>query len=214
MATPLCSALGLVTLLERPRPPLTDSLATLRGRAARDSTDAQLWLLMGRAYLGLGAEAHGATHRSGEDSEWTRAVLDTAEAALARAAALAGPLGTSAVGDSARVLRVGAWALRSWLAWESCGVDAGVEALGPLPIDLRLPPVLDELGENLLRACPAGGVLLTAGDADFYAAWYMRFARGLRPDLLVVPLAARRSDPVLPARLVADLQLAPRRGWG
>src|SRR2546428_2037142 len=212
MATPLCSALGLVTLLERPRPPLTASLATLRGRAARDSTDAQLWLLMGRAYLGVGAEAHGATHRSGEDSEWTRAVLDTAEAALARAAALAGPLGTSAVGDSARVLRVGAWALRSWLAWESGGVDAGVENWGPLPIDLRLPPVLDELGENLLRACPAGGVLLTAGDADFYAAWYMRFARGLRPDLLVLPLAAWRSDAVLRARLMADLKLGGR--WG
>src|SRR5437870_6144156 len=213
MATSLCSALALVPLLQAPPPPLTDSLATLRGRAARDSTDAQLWLLMGRAYLGLGAEAHGATHRSGEDSEWTRAVLDTAEAALARAAALAGPLGTSAVGDSARVLRVGAWASRSWLAWESGGVDAGVETWGPLPIDLRLPPVLDELGENLLRACPVGGVLLTAGDADFYAAWYMRFARGLRPDLLVAPLAAWRSDPVLRARLVADLKLGrPRRG--
>src|SRR6266446_1511824 len=208
MATSLCSALALVTLLQAPPPPLTDSLATLRGRAARDSTDAQLWLLMGRAYLGLGAEAHGATHRSGEDSEWTRAVLDTAEAALARAAALAGPLGTSAVGDSARVLRVGAWALRSWLAWES----GGVETWGPLPIDLRLPPVLDELGENLLRACPARGVLLTAGDADFYAAWYMRFARGLRPDLLVVPLAAWRSDAVLRARLATDLKLRARTG--
>src|SRR6267378_4218011 len=212
MATSLCSALALVTLLQAP--PATDSLATLRGRAARDSTDAQLWLLMGRAYLGLGGEAHGATHRSNEDSEWTRAVLDTAETALARAAALAGPLGTSAVGDSARVLRVGAWASRSWLAWESGGVDAGVETWGPLPIDLRLPPVLDELGENLLRACPAGGVLLTAGDADFYAAWYMRFARGLRPDLLVVPLAAWRTDPALRARLVADLKLGRRRGGG
>src|SRR5260221_8308916 len=82
MATSLCSALALVTLLQAPPPPRTDSLVTLRGRAARDSTDAQLWLLMGRAYLGLGAEAHGATHRSGEDSEWTRAGLDTAEAAL------------------------------------------------------------------------------------------------------------------------------------
>src|SRR5882762_9811516 len=204
MATSLCSALALVTLLQAPPPPppppLADSLATLRGRAARDSSDAQLWLLMGRAYLGLGAEAHGATHRSGEDSEWTRAVLDTAEEALIRAAALAGPLGTSAVGDSARVLRGGAWASRSWLAWESAGVDAGVETWGPLPIDLRLPPVLDELAENLLRACPTAGVLLTAGDADFYAAWYMRFARGLRPDLLVVPLAAWRSDPALRAR--------------
>src|SRR3989475_1146904 len=215
MVTSLCSAVALVTLLQAPPPPAppTDSLDALRIRATRDSTDAQVWLLMGRAYLGLGAEAHGATHRSGEDSEWTRAVLDTAEAALARAAALAGPLGTSAVGDSARVLRVGAWALRSWLAWESGGVDAGVETWGPLPIDLRLPPVLDELGENLLRACPAGGVLLTAGDGDFYAAWYMRFARGLRPDLLVLPLAARRSDAVLRARLIADLKLG-RRGGG
>ncbi len=215
MATSLCSAVALVTLLQAPPPPAppTDSLDALRIRATRDSTDAQLWLLMGRAYLGLGAEAHGATHRSSEDSEWTRAVLDTAEEALARAAALAGPLGTSAVGDSARVLRVGAWVARSWLGWETSGVDAGVETWGPLPMDLRVPPVLDELGENLLRACPAGGVLLTAGDADFYAAWYMRFARGLRPDLLVVPLAAWRSDAVLRARLVADLKLG-RRGGG
>src|SRR5205809_830132 len=79
-------------------------------------------------------------------------------------------------------------------------------------MDLRVPPVLDELGENLLRACPAGGVLLTAGDADFYAAWYMRFARGLRPDLLVLPLAAWRSDAVLRARLMADLKLGHRGG--
>src|SRR3989454_538095 len=216
MAISLCSALLLVTLSQAPPLPVapTDSLTTLRGRAARDSSDAQLWLLMGRAYLGLGMEAHGATHRSSEDSVWTRAVLDTAEEALGRAAALAGPLGSSAVGDSARVFRVGAWAARSWLGWEAGGVKAGVEAWGPLPMDLRVPPVLDELGENLLRACPAGGVLLTAGDADFYAAWYMRFARGLRPDLLVVPLAAWRSDPVLRARLVADLKLARHRGGG
>src|SRR5436309_10230462 len=221
MATSLCSTLVLVTLLQAPPPTPTpptpaaspeDSLATLRGRATRDLTDAQLWLLMGRAYLGLGAEAHGATHRASEDSVWTRAVLDTAEEALARAAALAGPLGSSTVGDSARVLRVGAWAARSWLGWEAGGVKAGVEAWGPLPMDLRVPPVLDELGENLLRGCTARGVLLTAGDADFYAAWYMRFARGLRPDLLVLPLAAWRSDAVLRARLMADLKLGRRGG--
>src|SRR5437879_5633835 len=214
MATSLCSAVALVTLLQAPPPPAppTDSLDALRIRATRDSTDAQLWLLMGRAYLGLGAEAHGATHRSSEDSEWTRAVLDTAEEALARAAALAGPLGSSTVGDSARVLRVGAWAVRSWRGWESSGVDAGVEAWGPLPMDLRVPPVLEELGENLLRACPAGGVQLTAGDADFYAAWYMRFARGLRPDLLVLPLAAWPSAAVLRARLRADLKPGRRGG--
>src|SRR5204862_8262765 len=218
MATSLCSALVLVTLSQAPPLPVapTDSLTTLRGRAARDSSDARLWLLMGRAYLGLGGEAHGATHRSSEDSVWTRAVLDTAEEALGRAAALAGPLGSSAVGDSARVFRVGAWATRSWLGWEAGGVKAGVEAWGPLPTDLRVPAVLEELGENLLRACPAGGALLTAGEADSYAAWYMRFARGLRPDLLVLPLAAWRSDALLRARLARDLKLARHSaddGW-
>src|SRR2546430_7863262 len=189
MAISLCGARGLVALLQAPPPPPppADSLATPRGRATQDSTDAQMWLLMGRAYLGLGWGAHGATHRSSEDSAWTRAVLDTAEEALGRAAALAGPLGSSAVGDSARVFRVGAWAARSWLGWEAGGVEAGVEAWGPLPMELPVPPVLDELGENLLRACPARGGLLAAGDADFYAAWYMRFARGLRPDLLGLP---------------------------
>lgn len=198
-----------VTLMQAP-----DSVASLRVQAARDSTDARLWLLMGRAYLELGAEAHGAAHRASEDSAWTRAVLDTAETALTRAAALAGPLGSTTVGDSARVLRVGAWTLRSWLAWEAgdeaSTADAGVQALGPLPLDLRIPPVLEELGENLLRACPMSGVLFTAGDADFYGAWFMRFARGLRPDLLVVPLSAWRSDPVLRTRVAADLKLGQR----
>src|SRR5438034_2722926 len=166
MATFLCSGLGLVTLLQAPplppppaAPAAADSLATLRGRTERDSTDAQLWLLMGRAYLGMGGEAHGAAHRSSEDSVWARAVLDPADRAVGRAAAPAGPLGSSAVGDSAGVLRVGAWAARSWLGWEAGGVGVGVETWGPLPMDLRVPPVLDELGENLLRACPAGGVL-------------------------------------------------------
>ncbi len=70
--------------------------------------------------------------------------------------------------------------------------------------------MLEELGENLLRACPTGGALLTAGDADSYAVWYMRFARALRPDLLVLPLAAWRSDALLRARLARDLKLARR----
>jgi hypothetical protein len=217
MATFLSSALAVVALLQAPpsasqapgSPVRGDSLAALRARAARDSTDAQLWLLTGRAYYELGTEAHGATHRGPEDSAWTRGVLDTAEEALERAAGLAG---SSAVGDSARVLRVGAWVARSWLAWESAGIEAGQVALGPLPTDLRVPAVLEELGENLLRACPTGGVLFTADMADSYAAWYMRFARELRPDLIVLPLSVWRSDAVLRRRLAADLKLRRRAG--
>jgi hypothetical protein len=167
----------------------------LRDRAARDSSDPRGWLSLGRAYLEFGTEARGSAGAAREDSGSARARLDTAEAALVRAAALAGPAGASGVEDSARVAR---------------GSAAGPDLWGPLPQDLRIPAVLEELGENLLRACPTRGVLLTAGAADSYATWYMRFARGLRPDLLVVPLAAWRSDRALRARLALDLQLGRR----
>src|SRR5207245_2387285 len=76
-----------------PPPPPEDSLPTLRRRAPRDSTDAHPWLLVGRAHLGLGAEAPGATPRASADSGWTRAGLDPGERALARPAGLAGPPG-------------------------------------------------------------------------------------------------------------------------
>ena len=212
MGTFLCSVVALATLVQAP----SDSLAALRERVARDSLDGAGWLLVGRGYLQEAEEAHGRAHRAEGDSAWARAALDTAEAALARAVALAGPAGPSAAGDSARVLRVGVWAARSRLTWEEDGIAAALDAWGPLPTDLRVPAVLEELGENLLRACPPGGVLLTAGEADSDAAWYMRFARGLRPDLLVLPLAAWRSDAPLRARLARDLKLARRSandGW-
>jgi hypothetical protein len=213
MATFLSSAAALVGLWQAGAgagaPP--ESLAVLRARAARDSTGAA-WLALGRAYLAMGQAAHagpGAAHRAPADSQWVRGVLDTADAALQRAAVL---LGAAAAADSARVLRVGGWVARAGWAWEADGPQAGPERWGPLPDDLRVPAVLEELGENLLRACPARGVLLTGGDADSYAAWYMRFARGLRPDLLVVRLAAWEEDPRLAARLATALGLEDRGG--
>ena len=91
----------------------------------------------------------------------------------------------------------------SGMRTRSTSVDA-TAAWQALPEALRLPPVLEELGENLLRACPHQGVLLTAGDADTYAAWYMRFARGLRPDLLIVPLATWSSDTIFRGRVLRE----------
>src|SRR6266568_394655 len=224
MAISLCSALAIAALLQDPSapaapaapaapvPPASDSLAALRTRLVRDSTDAAAWLLVGRAYLRRADDAHAPVHRPPQDSAWARALLDTADQALVRAAALFGPAGSSAPGDSARVLRVGAWSRRARLAWETGGIAVGPQEWGPVPADLKVPPVLEELGENLLRACPMWGVLLTAADADSYAAWYMRFARGLRPDLVAVPLAAWRSDAALRARLAQDLRLGRRAG--
>jgi hypothetical protein len=217
MAICLCSTLALAALLQAPAAPLpasgtaADSLPGLRERLAHDSSDGRAWLLLGRLYLQRAAGAHDPPHRALEDSAAVRALLDTTDDALDRAGRLLAPSGPTPDGDSARVLRVGAWSARSRLAWEEKGINVGPQEWGPVPLDLKMPPVLDELGENLLRACPMWGVLFTANEADSYAAWYMRFARGLRPDLLTVPLAAWRSDSVLRARIATDLKLARHR---
>ena len=217
MATFLCSALGLAALLQAPaaQAPATgtaaDSLAALREHLVRDSTDGHAWLLLGRVYLQRAADAHQPPHHPLEDSAQVRALLDTADDALQRAGQLLAPSGSTPDGDSGRVLRVAAWSARSRLAWEERGINVGPQEWGPVPLDLKMPPVLDELGENLLRACPMWGVLLTANDVDSDAAWYMRFARGLRPDLLTVPLATWRTDSVLRGRIAADLKLPRHR---
>jgi len=175
------------------------SLALQAPALPADSTDGRAWLDFGRAYVQLVTDAHA--HRTAVDTAWTRAALDTAELAFARASGYGRGTRTA---DSAQVFRVYLWGQRALLAWETGGSDAAANVWRGLPENLRLPPVLEELGENLLRACPRHGILLTAGDADTYAAWYMRFARGLRPDLLIVPLAAWTSDSALRGRILRD----------
>src|SRR5260370_11033096 len=103
MATFPSSLLALVLLLQAPAPAArgataappaaADSLAVLRDRAARDSTDPRGWLALGRAYLEFGTEAGGSPAGAREDSGAARTRLDTAEAALVRARAPARPPG-------------------------------------------------------------------------------------------------------------------------
>ena len=81
MATFLYSVAALAALVQAPPPSVpspSDSLAALRERVARDSTDGAGWLLVGRGYLQLAEEAHGRAHRAEADSAWARAALDTA----------------------------------------------------------------------------------------------------------------------------------------
>jgi hypothetical protein len=212
MAIFLCRALLAAALAQGTASP-RDSLAGTRRRPLGPQ-DGHEWAAVGRAYLGLlAADRTGPARR---DTVWTHAVLDSADRAFARAATALGSVGISPAGDSARVFRVQVWSERALLAWETGGLAGTAEGWGPVPADLRLSPVLEELGENLLRACPTHGVLLTAAAADSYAAWYMRYVRGLRPDLLVVPLAVWRTDPAFRARAAIDLRLGPAGkggGW-
>ncbi|HXM39003.1 MAG TPA: hypothetical protein VN908_10155 [Gemmatimonadales bacterium] len=187
-------------LLQTPAP---DSLrATLWARVAADSTDAAAWLELGRLYLQLGLGYHA--HRSTADTVGAHAVLDTAQQAFAHAARWSAGTRTA---DSARVFRVYSFGELAYLDWESGGPAAATLTWHTLPEGLRLPPVLEELGENLLRACPHQGILFTANENDTQAAWYLRFARGLRPDLLVVPLERWRSDSAFRERAMRDLKV-------
>jgi hypothetical protein len=215
MATFLCSGVLVALALQAPpalSPPQSDSLrAALWGRVAADSTDGVAWLEIGRAYAQLAARyhAHRAVPPPAPDTAWAGAALDTAEQAFARAARWSAGTRTA---DSAQVFQVYVWGQRAYLAWETGGPGAASAVWQALPTALRPPPVLEELGENLLRACPRQGVLLTAGDADTQAAWYMRYARGLRPDLLILPLAAWRSDGVFRGRILRDARIRALSG--
>lgn len=202
MATFLYKAALAVLLAQSPSPP--DSLReALWARVMADSTDAPAWLALGRFYIQRGAEYHAHRGPVPIDTAAAHGTLDTAQLAFDRALRW-GP-GTRTA-DSARVFRVHTVGERAYVDWESAGAAAATLTWHTLPEELRLPPVLEELGENLLRACPHQGLLLTAGETDTQAAWYLRFGRGLRPDLVVVPMDRWRGDSVLRNRVLHELK--------
>ncbi|HXQ29508.1 MAG TPA: hypothetical protein VN848_09575 [Gemmatimonadales bacterium] len=187
------------------------AVALLQGVSKRQSTDTlrppqDSARSLARARESLARWEAARAHSS--DTVAVRLARDSADDALAQAISSFGPPGQSAAGDSARVLRVSEWSTRALDAWTQTGLTAGPAVWGPVPADLRLTPVLEELGENLLRTCPEGGVLLTSDGADFLAAWFMRFARGLRPDLVVTPLSAWEEDGAFRARAARVLGLS------
>ena len=197
MAISLCSA--LLVVLQGPPP--ADSVAAWWRRVAADSTDAPAWLALGRAYV-VRAGAYHADHAAGGDRVAAFA-LDTAADAFARAAVR--PPGPAR--DTALAYAAFTWGEAALLAWEVRGIEAFGATDDPVAPRLRLPPVLGELAENLLRACPDEGVLLTASDIDTYATWFLRFGRRLRPDLIIIPLAIWQADAVFRARVAEDLLL-------
>ncbi len=208
MATFLCKAVLGLLLVQSPLLPAPDSvLAGLWARVNADSTDGPAWLELGRAYLQRGVEYHVHKKPVPVDTVWARATLDTAQLAFERAARWSAGTRTA---DSARVFRIYALGERAYVDWESAGSAAATLTWHTLPEGLRLPPVLEELGENLLRACPHQGILFTAGETDTQAAWYLRFSRGLRPDLVIVPMDRWRGDSVLRNRVLHELKTRER----
>jgi len=204
MGTFLSKAILGLVLLQSPQNPSPDSVrAELWARVTADSTNGPVWLELGRAYLQRGTDYHSHRRPMTVDTVWAHATLDTAQLAFERAARFSPGTRTA---DSARLYRVYTYGELAYVDWETGGTAAATLTWHTLPEGFRIPPVLEELGENLLRACPHQGMLFTAGETDTQTAWYLRFSRGLRPDLTIVPFERWRGDSVLRNRVLRELR--------
>ncbi len=122
-------------------------------------TDGRAWHYLGTIHL---ADAQ-RWHRSGHAGEPEGGMLlEFAGAAFEQAQHL--------LADSGTVYRVLVGAERAANRVESQGWDA-LDSLTFSPEELPLPPVLAELGDNLLRSCPAGGVMVTGSMVEMAAVW-------------------------------------------
>lgn len=200
MATFL-SSLGLALALAQA--PGADS--TRRLPAVTDSASARAWLAVGMAGLDMAREFH--RHRTAGDASATGAALDTAEQAFARAASLG--VGT-ALGDSARSLRIFARIERTRTLAELGDTAAAGALWADTTLHLELDPALEEVGENLLRACPERSIVLTPDGPLDYAVAFLRLARRLRPDVIAVPVGRLDADSVQ-AAAVTRAAGVPRR---
>ena len=176
-----------------------DSAAMLLGaRVTEQPSDGRAWLFLGRIYLSDAQQWHRAGHPG-----------ETSSASL-----LLGFAGTSfepaqeLLTDSGGVYRVVVAMERAILRIETSGWDS--LALWRLPAeDLPLPPVLAELGRNLLASCPANGVLLTgASVAEAAAMWGVRL-QGERSDVVLLRPDMYQGDPRYRARMAAVLGADP-----
>jgi hypothetical protein len=151
-----------------------DSATDLLGRhLSQQPNDGRAWFYLGSIYL---AEAQH-WHRAGHPPETSSAsLLDFASTSFEPAQEL--------LTDSGGVFRVVVAVERTVLRIEKAGWDSVAQRRLPAE-ELPLPPVLAELGRNLLASCPRNGVLLTASLTETAAAWGARLL-GERADLILL----------------------------
>ncbi len=163
--------------------------------------DGRAWFQLGRLYLYSARDWHREGH-GGDPDGWL--YLDFAETALEQSARLSVDSG---------VVYGGLTELeRAVMLAEDSGWTIAVRSRGRQP-PTPLPAYLLELGDNLLRSCPAGGVLLTGGDLEALSVWYGSVTPSsatiipLRSDLYATDslyrqrmAAAMGADPALPVK--------------
>lgn len=122
-------------------------------------TDGRAWHYLGRIHLDDARHWHRAGHEGDPDGGM---LLEFGATAFEQAQNL--------LADSGTVYRVLVAVERATIMVEADGW-AAVNAVKVSAEELPLPPVLGELGENLLASCPANGVLVTGSLVETAAAW-------------------------------------------
>jgi len=168
----------------------------------RDSTYREAWQALGESLLRSATAARLAPSEVGSGRVApVPTLLDSADQAFVHAALLGRA--------DAAGYRVFVWGERALLAWGDSGIAAAQRTVPTLPLDVRPPAILEELAENILRACPSEGLLVTARDEDTYATLYLRLVRGLRSDLYIVPFGSWAADSAFQRAAASDLGIRP-----
>ena len=145
----------------------------LNRHVALQPSDGKAWLFLGRIYLGEAQKWHSAGHPGASGPillDFATQTIDAAQQLLT---------------DSGSVYRVLIEMERATNRIEEVGWARGV-AVAISPEDMPLPPLLRELGRNLIASCPERGVLLTGGLVESAAAWGSRLLANVRPDLILL----------------------------
>jgi len=153
-----------------------DSAITLLSmHVAIEPTDGRAWFFLGRIYLDNAREWHRAGHRS--ELSGGSVFVDMAGSSFEPAQEL--------LTDSGGVFRVVAAMEQATLRIEGSGWEA-LASWKPASEELPLPPVMAELGRNLLASCPKNGVLVTGTSVvEAAAVWGIRL-QGDRDDIVVI----------------------------
>jgi len=155
--------------------------------------DGRAWLELGLYYLRDGRDWHRQQHAGDPDAG---IYLDFAATAFDQAVRLGY--------DTARVERAIVEMDRAIAPMETGGwlVPPGRGALEVPP----LPPFVLELGRNLVRSCPARGVLVTGSDLEAVATWYAVVVEDQRQDVLLIRPELYVSDAAYRAQAAKHMQ--------
>lgn len=174
-----------------------DAAEALGAWLSEHPTDGRAWHYLGRIHLEDARRWHRAGHGGDTDGEM---LLDFAATAFEQAQRL--------LADSGTVYRVLVAVERATVTAESDGWPAVADLALP-PEELPLPPVLSELGENLLASCPANGVIVTGSLVETAAVWgRWLLTRDARPDMILLRPELYTWDARYRVRMAAALGVA------